>query len=382
MPVTAAAWTLNAMKLSRATAALRALCGLGLSADLLVPALLEALHSVVPSHRNLFDWTDDEGRLVRYFIEGPIDAQIAQLYFDEFHNRREAEAMPRFDSLQRLPPGVRSAAELEHPAFFNSALYNEIWRPQGIHTRLEAVLRGARGRLLGSLVLYRAPGERRFTREDERRLGSLLPDMAAGLQAAGPALAAERLLPSPDAAQTLLMTLQGEICHASPGAHRLLLMADGGASRTALSKPFPALADGLLGMLLARLREHTQSPVRHLLAPVPYVTHEAAAGRFVASAVLLQPTGQVQPPQSLVQVTLRRLEPHRVALERVLRALPLTPGQLSVCRGLYHGQTPAHLSQQLDVAPTTMAAQVRTLHGALDVHGTPDLRALLNARIG
>ena len=116
--------------------------------------------------------TDPHRRLLRYFIEGPIDAQIAQLYFDEFHNRREAEAMRRFDSLQRLPPGLRSAAELEHPAFFNSALYNEIWRPQGIHTRLEAVLRAARGRLLGSLVLYRAPGERRFTREDERRLAA------------------------------------------------------------------------------------------------------------------------------------------------------------------------------------------------------------------
>ena len=174
----------------------------------------------------------------------------------------------------------------------STALYNEIWRPQGIHTLLEAVLRGARGRLLGSLVLYRAPGERRFTREDERRLGSLLPDMAAGLQAAGPALAAARLLPSLDAARTLLMTLQGEICHASPGAHRLLLMADGGASRIAFSKPLPALADGLMGRW--------------------------AAGH-VAGAI---------------------------------------------------------------VAPATMAAQVRTLHGALDVHCTPDLRALLNARIG
>ena len=45
----------------------------------LVPALLEALHAVVPSYRNLFDWTDSQGRLLRYFIEGPIDAAVAQL---------------------------------------------------------------------------------------------------------------------------------------------------------------------------------------------------------------------------------------------------------------------------------------------------------------
>ena len=388
------------MKMSRATAALRFLCSLGLPADLLVPAVLEALHSVVPSYRNLFDWTDEQGRLVRYFIEGPIDAQIAQLYFDEFHNRREAEAMPRFDSLHRLPPGVRSAAELEHPAFFNSALYNEIWRPQGMHTRLEAVLRGAHGRLLGSLVLYRAPGERRFTREDERRLASLLPDIAAGLQNSRPVDAGGHHLPGTEPAQTLLLTLQGEVCHASPGACRLLLMADGGASRASLSKPLPLLADGLLGLLLARLREHTQSPVRHLMAAAPSISHETAAGRFVASAALLHPGAalstppppppppphqpeQPHPPvQPLVLVTLRRLEPHRVALERALRALPLTPGQLAVCRGLYQGRTQAHIGDQLGVAPATVVDHVRKIQQALDVRSSLELRALLDARMG
>ena len=77
------------------------------------------------------DW-DAYRSLVRYCVEGPIDAEIARLYFAEFHNRREAEAMPRFDSLRRAGAGVRSAAELDHAGFFRSALYNEIWRPQGL----------------------------------------------------------------------------------------------------------------------------------------------------------------------------------------------------------------------------------------------------------
>ena len=81
---------------------------------------------------------------MRYFIEGPIDAQIAQLYFDEFHNRREAEAMPRFDSLQRLPPGVRSAAELEHPAFFNCALQRDLAAAGHSHASGSRVARRAR----------------------------------------------------------------------------------------------------------------------------------------------------------------------------------------------------------------------------------------------
>ena len=53
------------MKTSRSIAALHALCELKLHAEVLVPAVLEALHQVVPSYRNLFDWTDAQGRLVR-----------------------------------------------------------------------------------------------------------------------------------------------------------------------------------------------------------------------------------------------------------------------------------------------------------------------------
>lgn len=147
---------------SRSLQSLNALCGLGPHPEVLVPAFLAALHARVPSSRDLFDWTDEQGRLVRYFIEGPIDTQIAQQHFDEFHNRREVEAMPAFDSLRRRSAGIRSADELDHAGFCASARYHEIWRPQGLRTRLEAVVRTADGRLQGSLVLYRGPGERRF----------------------------------------------------------------------------------------------------------------------------------------------------------------------------------------------------------------------------
>ena len=81
---------------------------------------------------------------------------------------------------------IRSAQELENDAFFGSALYNEIWRPQGLHTRLEAVVRNAGGRPLGSLVLYRGPGERSFSREDEVLLEQASRYVARGLGCPAP----------------------------------------------------------------------------------------------------------------------------------------------------------------------------------------------------
>ena len=375
------------MKPSRAIAALRALCSLNLHAEVLVPAVLEALHQVVPSQRNLFDWTDEQGRLLRYFIEGPIDSGIAQLYFDEFHNRREAEVMPRFDSLRRQPPGVRGADELNHAAFFHSALYNEIWRPQGFHTRLEAVVRGRDQRLIGSLVLYRGPGEARFTAEDERRLAAVLPALAAGLQAGGPARADDRHVPSLEPAETLLLTLQGQVHYASPGAHRLLLMAEGGASRETLSRPLDALAGRLLPTLLKRLRE--QVPAHLLAAPSlqpamprshpPTITHETAAGQFVASGRLLHAWQAAHAPWA--QVTLQRLEPHRIALERALRALPVSPGQMAVCRLLYQGHTQEQVGLQLGVTSATVVDHVRKVYQALDVRTALELRAVVDQRI-
>ncbi|RVU44486.1 helix-turn-helix transcriptional regulator [Rubrivivax rivuli] len=367
------------MKTTRALAALRALCALQLRPEVLVPALLEALHTLVPSQRNLFDWTDAQGRLVRYFIEGPVDAEIARLYFTEFHNRREAEAMPRFDTLRSLPAGVRSAEELNHPGFFRSALYNEIWRPQGLHTRLEGVLRSRCGTLLGSLVLYRGPGERPFNPRDEQLLAAVLPAFAAALQAHGVAQADDRHVPSPDAPESLLLTLDGALCHASPGAERLLLLADGGLTPDRLAHPLPVVRVPLMAWLLARLRERAAAGAAEVLAPPPSLVHENGAGQFVASGTLLRARSPGEAP--LAQVTLRRLEPHRVALERCLRGLPLTPGQLAVCRGLFEGQTHGQIGQQLGVATATIIDHVRKIHDALDLRSSDELRQLLSQRM-
>jgi DNA-binding CsgD family transcriptional regulator len=370
------------MKSSQSSAALRALCALGLHAEALVPAFLEALHGLVPSYRNLFDWTDEQGRLAHYFVEGPIDAAVARLYFEEFHNRRDLHVVRPFEALRRMPAGVLGADELDHADFYASAYYNEIWRPQGFRTRLQAIVRGRDGQLLGSLVLYRSPGEVRFSAHEERRLAAVLPAFAAALQTGAGARPDESHVPSPEPPETLLLTLQGEVCHASPGAARLLLMAEGGPSRETLSRPLDALAGRLLPALMARLQhQHGEHAAADVLrrTEAPSITHITGSGHYVVQGRLLRPHHPAG--EALVQVTLRRLEPHRVALERALRALPLTPGQTAVCRLLYRGHSHGVIGAQLGVAPATVVDHVRKLYRAVEVRSTLELRSRLDGLI-
>lgn len=370
---------------TREIAALRELCALGLPAQTLVPAVLEALHRVVPSSRNLFDWTDESGRLIHYYFEGPIDTTIAQLYFDEFHNRREAEAMPRFDALVQRPGGIHSAAELDHAGFFGSALFNEIWRPQGLKYRVEAVLRGPGGRLLGSLVLYRGPGEVCFTLEEERRLAQVLPIISAGLSRSSAAIAQERHVPTVEPAQSLLLDLDGCVQHASPGAERLLMLASGGIGSSTLAQPLDWLARTALAPLLQRLREQAMAGAGQghagsaWLKPVE-LNFGNVWGQFKVQAQLLMPRSNGQ--RVLVQATLERHEPYRVALVRTLHSLPLTAGQATVCGALMQGHTQAQIAEQLGVAPATVIDHVRKSYRALDVRSVLELRALVDARMG
>ncbi len=384
MPVGPRVNTMANMKraVSRGMAAIAELCALGLQAEALVPAVLEALHQVVPSSRNLFDWADASGRLVHYYFEGPIDATIAQLYFDEFHNRREAEAMPAFDALAQRPMGIHSAAELNHAEFFNSALYHEIWRPQGLKYRVEAVLRGQGGALIGSLVLYRGPGEPCFKPEEERRLAQVLPVFAQGLASSAVVEPKTHHVPSPEPSESLILDLQGSVHYATPGVHRLLLLALGGIGQSSVSQPLDWLARQTLSPLLQRLREQTSAGAGHG-APLPrwqWPTSELnfanAWGRFAIQARLLQATGQGAP--SLVQADIHRHEPYSVALARKLRSLPLTPGQAAVCSALVQGKSQAQIADQLGVAPATVVDHVRKSYLALDVRTVLELRALLD----
>lgn len=349
-------------KKTRELSLLRDLCNLDLPAALLIPSFLEALHGLIPSSRNLFDWCDANGQLTQYYIEGPVDTRIAALYFNEFHNRREAEVMRSFASALRSGASMHSAQELNTRSFFNSALYWEIWRPQGFQYRVEAIVRTPGGQPLGSLVLYRGPGERCFNAAEEALLPQVLPYLARLLEREGgeapdaPAL----WLPSPDPQETLLLDAAGRLRHASAGALRLLLLAGQGLAAPQLCATDPA-QDPTLQALRAELGGGARACRRV----------GSAWGLFEFIAQRLDALAPGEPAWTQVQI--RRHEPRQLATERRLQALALSPGQTSVCRLLLQGCSQPEAARRLAVAPSTVADHTRKLYKTLGVRSLQEL---------
>ncbi|MBH9576218.1 LuxR C-terminal-related transcriptional regulator [Inhella proteolytica] len=352
-------------------ARIQGLLGLGLAPQVFIPALLETLHGLIPSSRNLFDWTDRDGRLLHYYFEGPIDPEINRLYFEEFHNRAEPACMQPYRQALTGGPSVRGAAELEQADFYRSAYYNEIWRPQRLHSRIEGIVRADDGTPLGSLVLYRGPGERRFTPAEEQLLGGLLPYVARGLQeGAAQAGAPGAYRPSPAAPAFLCLAADGSITQLSADAPRLLLQAHGeitpdGAMRRPRLADYPALLT---------LWRQWQGP----LAQAGRLELHNGWGRFVFEACVLQPPGG---GAAQLHISLRHHEPEALSLHRALAGLDLSSSQREVCRLLHAGLSQVEIARRLQVSPSTVIDHVRKIHTKLDVHSSGELVALLNRRL-
>jgi DNA-binding CsgD family transcriptional regulator len=348
---------------------------MGLPGEVFIPALLEALHGIIPSARNLFDWTDDDGQLIRYYFEGPVDHEINKHYFDAFHNQREAEVMPSFRQAVTGRAVIHSAEMLDRPEFFRSALYNEIWRPQRLHTRVEAVVRGIRGQPLGSLVLYRGPGERKFTRTEEALLSQVVPYVARGLQAAGADLGQIEFTSRRDRRAVLSLGEHGDLLHLSADALKLLLLAHGGvtpesASRVPRRDDFPTLT--------ALWQHHERAA--GLSQPNVASTVENAWGRFVFESCKLRALDGGRAP--VINVTVQHQEPQGLAYRRVLDTLTLTASQKEVCLLLRGGHSQAEIAKVLEVSPSTVADHVKKIYARLDVHSAHELTSLVQRLTG
>ncbi|MBA2490263.1 MAG: hypothetical protein H0V34_00665 [Gammaproteobacteria bacterium] len=216
--------TVKATSAARAEARIQQLCCLGLGGRMLMPALLEELHHLIPSYSNAFFWTEND-QFSTLYDENPVFPQLVPVYMSEFYNRREREVFPTFTQSMRGKRGVQGIDDLlkvEKTAFYRHEFYNLIYRPLNYRHFIRLVLREST-RALGRIHLCRAD-DREFITQDRRRLAAIAPFIAHALTASDDLDAP--LVESPDSG-VIIADPCGRIVNVSAQARQLLWMASG-----------------------------------------------------------------------------------------------------------------------------------------------------------
>ncbi|MBA2408536.1 MAG: helix-turn-helix transcriptional regulator [Gammaproteobacteria bacterium] len=359
--------SVNATPAARAEARIQQLCCLGLGGRMLMPALLEELHHLIPSYSNVFFWTEND-QFSNLYDENPIFPQIVPVYISEFYNRREREVFLSFTQSMRGERGAQGIDDLlkvEKTAFYRHDFYNLIYRPLNYRHFIRLVVREST-RALGRVHLCRAD-DREFTAQDRRRLAAIAPFIAHALTASGDLDAP--LVESPDSG-VIIAEPSGHIVNVSAQARQLLWMASGGDADTAYPSGEPR--DLRLPEGVCRLCRQLQGVFNEQEFTAPPVWQRRNAwGGFTFRVYWLN--NGLPEPASLVGITIRREEPLPLKLLRRMEQLPLSGRQVQVCLLLAAGHSLAAIGERLDVSKHTADYHCREVYARFDVHTRGEL---------
>jgi DNA-binding CsgD family transcriptional regulator len=353
-------------KHAAAIAHFRKLCCLGLGAQAVTPALLEALHQIVPSWWNRIIVCDDRYQVTFLYAENPDSYAAAELHFREFEGKLD----PATPSMaQALKSGVRVGTihRYEQAGYYRSDHFNEIERPYDVHRVLDVNIVDRRGPL-ACVLLARDKKARSFASSESALLDSLIPYFAHALRG-------QRDL---DAAL------------ADQGRTGLVIADSGGRIR---------LANGNGVQFLAMAQQHLQAhPWRfsHPLLPPELrrlcaAVYDIAAGRPAPPPLkqlrtawgLLEFRGSwldtFGPGEPLVAITIELRVPEKLTLMQMMGDLKVSDRQKDVCLGLAEGLTESQIAQRHGISVTTVAHHLRKLYVKLDVHSQAELLRVLRA---
>jgi hypothetical protein len=205
----------------RAEARIEQLCCLGLGAQAIMPALLKALHTLVPSYANAFYWTDEDNWINNLYFEDPCT--VAWLYSVDFYDRRKSELAI---DLSRSPHCVQQAqgvanTRCTHPKLLTPHLDDPIYRPLNRYSYIRFFARDYH-RVWGTLQLCRLKGETKFSAREQHLQTAAAPFIATGLVSSADF---EVPLANSEESGLLVIDKDGKLDQLSPMARKLLLLA-------------------------------------------------------------------------------------------------------------------------------------------------------------
>lgn len=347
------------------------LCCLGLSSEVVMSALLEELHHLVPSYSNSFMWSDEGGQVSNVYEENPDWLSVQPVYVEHFYNTLERAVHPGFSAAIRSKRGV-----VPHGDFFlvdqrtlrRSDFYNLVMRPMNCDRLLQLFVHDGI-RPLGVLQMQRGPKEREFTDAEALRLGRLAPFLAHALAAR----------PPPDATATvesgesglIMVDTQGRLLGCSPQGRRLLYLATHPDLRHCVPDASPACLPPAVLRICMDLVAVGKGDVA---APPPVIRHRNPWGVFEFRA---HPVDGGPGMARQIGIAVTREVPLMLRLTRGAHRLGLSRRQSEIAVLLGAGRSHREIADRFGISRNTVISHSRWIYSKLDVHDTLALRDML-----
>lgn len=352
---------------ARELALLRDLLTSGIDVMTQMPVTSGHLHRLVPSFSLSMIRVDARCAPQEHYSEH-FDEDSHRLFASSGHHFAAPSSDPAaFANLmrQRTPYGALIDTS---PAYVEGAIYQHLFKRNGIHHTLDVAVRDANGPL-AILGIFREHETRPFTSRDIARIAAIYPYLVH-------AFAARPLPASFDevGGALLVASREGVIRWASPEARAWLEDASGGPERAML------MDKGVLPRACRRLCQmlelnHLVRTARATSREVPELALPLAGGQLRLRAYRLVPTSPAADPDGDAYVGIQlHLEMHRGL--RVLRALEqcaLSPQQRRLARALWQRKRPAEIRLDLGVTASTLKSYQRDLYARLGVRSAPEL---------
>jgi DNA-binding CsgD family transcriptional regulator len=353
------------MKNAALLAHIRQLCCLGLGGRAIMPALLRAVRELVPSDSAEFFWVDARGEIVNHYAEQMLPADVMQFYFGRVEADRERPFFASFQTRAAQPDPITTLTVTDR--FRRTDYYRSVMRYLGAEHALYCIVR-QRDRPVGQLSLYRGDKCAAFGAAERAAIAAIAGYIAHGLDdsfGAGKYGTFDESYRDTDHQAMLTLERYGTLRHCSSAARRLLLYV----TLDSVNRGTIAQQDVAIRGLLRELADQLTAvffPRENVASAPPAMVVTNRWGRFVLRAYWL--TDDVQAPDALIGVQIRRQEPMVLRLSQAMQGLSLSPQQREVGLLLAQGKSNPEIAGALGVSLNTANYHVKQLFAKLNTH--------------
>jgi len=348
------------VSLAAARLTLRQLCGLGVPAPLLLPALLPALRQLIHAAHAAFFFCDAQGHITKLYAEHLLSPQAMDGYYQRHYRSDAGEFSSRY--LQRVAAARPVSAHSVTPVERASAYYAEVLQPLQIEHILYGIVRH-QGRALGQLSLYRDAQGKPFSKADENTLADVLHYLGAALAQPTPPQPDTVLSRSAEEALAVL-TRDGQPLYTDEHWPRLVRMASGASIAPAKAREEAYTLPRFVQSVLASV----------LCTPQALHRIESEWGSFVFRRHLMTAT---QGETEVIALLLTRLAAKPLQLVQATAQKGLSPQQREVALLLAQGASNKAIAERLGIGLNTVHYHVKQVFARLGVRERSEVERAL-----